>query len=235
MINQQRYIELVVINTSASEDLVAGNREQVESAEQSHETLSAEERIESPSQVQPQGVRTRLHNNISKPKKFTNGTVRYSLKKKGFHVSTESAKPSHYSEASQDARWRDAMDAEFSALQKNETWTLVPRQDGQNVIGSKWVYKIKYKPDGSVERYKARLVAQGFTQMFGIDYAETFSPVVKPATIRLVLSLVVSQGWHLRQIDIQNAFLYGFFCLKRLSCSNLLVTKIQIILIMCVS
>jgi hypothetical protein len=210
MINQHRYIELVAINTSASEDLVAGNGEQDMSAEQSHETLVAYEVPESSPQVQPQGVRTRLHNNISKPKKFTDDTVSYSLKKKGFHVSTKSAEPSHYSEASQDAKWRDAMDVEFSALQKNETWTLLPRQAGKNIIDSKWVYTIKYKPDGSIERYKARLVAQGFTQRFGIDYAETFSLVVKPATIRLVLSLAVSQGWYLRQIDIQNAFLHGF-------------------------
>jgi hypothetical protein len=133
-------------------------------------------------------VRTRLHNNIIKPKKFTDGIVRYSLKKKGFHVSTKSAEPSHYVEAAKDVKWRDAMDAEFLALQKNETWTLVPQEAGQNVIGSKWMYKIKYKSDGSVERYKAGLVAQGFTQRFGIDYVETFSHVVKPVTIRLVLS-----------------------------------------------
>jgi hypothetical protein len=132
------------------------------------------------------------------------------LKKKGFHVSTKSAEPSHYPEAVKDGKWRDDMDAEFLALQKNETWTLVPREVGQNVIGSKWVYKIKYKHDCSIERYKARLVPQGFTQRFGIDYAETFSSVIKPATIRLVMSLVVSQGWHLRQTDIQNAFLHGF-------------------------
>jgi hypothetical protein len=84
-------------------------------------------------------VVTRLHNKIVKPKKFTDDTVRYSLKKNGFHISTKSAEPSHYTEAAKDEKWRDPMDAEFLALQKNETWTLVPQEAGQNVIGSKWV------------------------------------------------------------------------------------------------
>jgi hypothetical protein len=121
---------------------------------------------------------------------------------------------SRYTEAAKDGKWRNVMDAEFLALQKNETWNLVPREAGQNVIGSKWMYKIKYKPDGSVDRYKARLVAQCFIQRFGINYAETFNPMVKSATIRLVLSLVASQGWHLRQIDIQNAFQHGLLSEK---------------------
>jgi histone deacetylase 1/2 len=102
------------------------------------------------------------------------------------------------------------MKAEFDALQQNSTWTLVPRPSGQNVIGCKWVFKVKHKADGSLDKFKARLVAKGFTQKYGIDYSETFSPVVKPATVRLVLSLVVSTGWHLRQIDMSNAFLHGF-------------------------
>ncbi|KAK9072095.1 hypothetical protein SSX86_008527 [Deinandra increscens subsp. villosa] len=105
--------------------------------------------------------------------------------------------------------WRNAMQAEFDALQKNHTWTLVPSTDAPNLVGSKWVFRTKYNPDGTVDRLKARLVAKGFTQRPGIDYRETFSPVLKPATLRLVLSLAVSNGWPLRQLDINNAFLQG--------------------------
>jgi histone deacetylase 1/2 len=101
------------------------------------------------------------------------------------------------------------METEFTALQNNRTWRLVPPRSGVNIIDCKWVFKIKKKADGSIERYKARLVAKGFKQRYGLDYEDTFSPVVKPATIRLLLSMALSHGWHLRQLDIQNAFLHG--------------------------
>ena len=82
-------------------------------------------------------------------------------------------------------------------------------QPGRNLIDCKWVYRIKKKSDGTIDRYKARLVAKGFKQRYGIDYEDTFSRVVQTATIRLVLSIAVSRGWSLRQLDVQNVFLHG--------------------------
>jgi len=117
--------------------------------------------------------------------------------------------PHDLDEALHDKHWKAAMDFEYEALMKNKTWHLVPPQKGRNVIGCKWVYKIKRKSDGSLNRYKARLVAKGFKQRYGIDYEDIFSLVVKAATIRIVLSLAVSCGWSLRQLDVQNAFLHG--------------------------
>jgi histone deacetylase 1/2 len=113
------------------------------------------------------------------------------------------------SEALFDKNWKQAMDLEFAALLKNKTWHLVPSPKGKNIINCKWVFKLKRKADGSIDKYKGRLVAKGYKQRYGIDYEDTFSPVVKASTIHLVLSIVVSRGWHLRQLDFQNAFLHG--------------------------
>jgi hypothetical protein len=92
-----------------------------------------------------------------------------------------------------DERWKQTMDIEFGALLKNDTWHLVPPKAGENIINCKWVYKIKQKSNGSVDMYKACLVAKGFKQRYEIDYEDTFSPVVKVATIRIVLSIAVSK------------------------------------------
>ncbi|KAK0589164.1 hypothetical protein LWI29_010559 [Acer saccharum] len=86
------------------------------------------------------------------------------------------------------------MSAEYDALEKNGTWDLVPSHPSQNVVGCKWIFRIKRNPDGSVARYKARLVAKGFHQRPGVDFHETFSPVVKPVTVRLILTIVVTNG-----------------------------------------
>jgi hypothetical protein len=147
---------------------------------------------------------TRLRHNIRQPKKRKDGTVTYSV------VRSSPQEPTSHKIALQNPLWRQAMSDEFDALLRNKTWHLVPSRPSLNIIDCKWVFKIKQKPDGSVDRYKAHLVAKGFKQQYGIDYDATFSPVVKPTTIRLLLSLAVSRGWVIRQIDIQNAFLHGF-------------------------
>jgi hypothetical protein len=138
--------------------------------------------------------------------KRTDGTVTYTATRSD-ETETE---PASLVEALQHPLWKEAMDAEFSALQRNCTWRLVPPRRGLNIIDSRWVYKIKHRPDGSVDRFKARLVAKGFKQRHGVDYDDTYSPVVKPTTIRVILSLAVTQGWHTRQLDVDNAFLHGF-------------------------
>jgi hypothetical protein len=129
------------------------------------------------------------------------------------HVALSAAavtpEPTCFTQAVKFPEWRDAMDLEFNALVHNNTWRLVPFKSGMNVVGCKWVFRTKRKADGSIERYKARLVAKGFNQIAGEDFFETFSPVVKPTTVRLLLSLAISRGWTIRQLDIHNAFLNG--------------------------
>ena len=101
------------------------------------------------------------------------------------------------------------MEVEYQALVNNHTWDLVPNSDGLRVIQCKWVFRTKLKANGSLDKYKARLVANGFQQTNGVDFLETFSPVMKASTIRIVFTLVVSKGWGIQHIDINNAFLNG--------------------------
>ncbi|GKC54488.1 ribonuclease H-like domain-containing protein [Tanacetum coccineum] len=108
-----------------------------------------------------------------------------------------------------DPNWRNAMFDEYNALIKNKTWTSVPRPEGANIVRCMWLFRHKFLADGTLSRYKARLVANGSTQVEGVDVDETFSPVVKPGTIRTVLSLAISRHWHVHQLDVKNAFLHG--------------------------
>jgi hypothetical protein len=114
---------------------------------------------------------TRSKHGISKPKIYTDGTIQYS-----FLVST--GEPASLHSALSDPNWKQTMDAEIQALQHNNTWRLVPPIKGANVIDCRWVYKIKRKSDGSIDKYKARLVAKGFKRMYGVDYEDTFNPIV---------------------------------------------------------
>ena len=102
------------------------------------------------------------------------------------------------------------MGREFDALIENDTWSLCPRPLGKHVVRNKWVYKMKRKPDGSVERFKARLVGKGYDQRSGIDFHETFSPVIKPTTIRLVLAIAVHFHWPISAVGCVQCLLTWF-------------------------
>ncbi|GMP88706.1 hypothetical protein CsSME_00040591 [Camellia sinensis var. sinensis] len=112
-------------------------------------------------------------------------------------------------EALDDPNWKLAVMEEMNALRRSGTWEIVDLPKDKKTVGCKWVFTIKCNADGSVERYKARLVAKGFTQTYGIDYQETFAPVAKINSIRVLLSLAVNSDWPLHQLDIKNAFLNG--------------------------
>ena len=116
--------------------------------------------------------------------------------------------PNSYDEAKGLNHWQHAMDA----LINNKTWELVTLPQNKRPVGCKWVYTIKYNADGSLERYKARLVAKGYTQSYGIDYGETFAPVAKLNTVRLLIALATSMDWVILQFDVKNAFLHGDLC-----------------------
>nr|GEW47977.1 ribonuclease H-like domain-containing protein [Tanacetum cinerariifolium] len=106
-----------------------------------------------------------------------------------------------------DPYWRDTMYDEYNALIKNGTWILVPKPTNVNAVRSMWLFQHKYHADGSLSRYKARLVANISNQQYGVDCNDTFSLVVKPASIRTLLSLALARNWPVHQLDVENAFL----------------------------
>lgn len=117
--------------------------------------------------------------------------------------------PKTISEALCHEQWKQAVQDEISALIKNQTWELVTRPKDVSPVGCKWVFSLKYNSDGTLNKHKAMLVAKGFTQSYGIDYSETFAPVAKLNTIRIIFSLAVNLDWKLAQLDIKNVFLNG--------------------------
>ena len=111
--------------------------------------------------------------------------------------------------SNQPAQWKEAADAEYQSLLDSHTWDLVKLPSGRKSIGCKWVFKVKHSEDGSVEKFKGRLVAKGFAQRYGVDYDETFSPIVRFTTIRSVIALAAEKKMHLHQMDVVSAFLNG--------------------------
>ena len=96
---------------------------------------------------------------------------------------------------------------EYESIMRNEVWEVVPRLEGKSVVTSRWIYKVKYVADGSIEKHKAQFVARGFSHVEGIDYDEMFAPVARYASIRTVMAIVAEMGWKIHQMDVKTAFL----------------------------
>lgn len=155
------------------------------------------------------------------PKKETEGCTKHPISNfvgygylrgqfKSFVTNLSSVEiPKSVDEAMKKPEWRSAILEEIRALEKNKTWDVVEKPNDKTVIGCKWVFTVKYNSDGTLERYKARLVAKGYTQTYGVDYQETFAPVAKINTVRVLLSIAANLDWPLQQLDVKNAFLNG--------------------------
>jgi hypothetical protein len=121
----------------------------------------------------------------------------------------QEVEPTCFEQAVGNPKWDNAMDEEMATLDANATWELVALPEDKKAIGCKWVYKVKHNANGSMSRYKARLVTKGYAQTYGIDYEETYSPVAKMTTIRAIIAMVAVKGWSLHQIDVNNVFFHG--------------------------
>ena len=117
--------------------------------------------------------------------------------------------PQSYSEAKNSKELCGAIDKEIGAMESTNTWEITVLPPGKKVVGCKWIFTVKFYADGTLERYKAKIVAKGFTQKEGLDYNETFSPVAKMVTVKMLLKISASKKWFLNQLDISNSFLNG--------------------------
>ena len=126
------------------------------------------------------------------------------------HTAETYREPSTYKQTTMSPQaqyWKATMEKEYESLMENRTWILVPPPPGRNIIQCKWVYKIKYTSDGAIDKYKAHLVAKGYSQVHGIDYTETFSPVIKHDSIRVIFAIAAVLRMHMKQFDIGTAYL----------------------------
>lgn len=119
------------------------------------------------------------------------------------------SKPTTFEEANKLQVWKEAMQEEYNSIIKNNVWEVVPRPTDKSIVSSKWIFKLKHVVDGSIEKYKAKFVARGFSQKEGIDYDETFAPMARYTSIRTIISLVSIFGWNMYQMDVKTAFLNG--------------------------
>jgi hypothetical protein len=117
--------------------------------------------------------------------------------------------PTCFEEAIQKKEWEDSMTEEYQSIIKNDVWEIVPRPNSKDVVSSRWLFKIKHDVDGSIEKYKTRFVARGFSQKEGIEYEETFAPVARYTSIRTIIALTAKMKWNLHHMDVKTTFLNG--------------------------
>lgn len=145
-------------------------------------------------------IQTRSKTGHSRPKSFPDYKLFYHTQHplRAFSAVFTTTEPTSYTQAILDPKRRAAMEKEFDALMINGTWSLCPRPLDKHIVRNKWVYKVKRRPDGNIECFKAILMAKGYDQRSGADYHETFSPVIKPTSIRLILAITVHFHWPIR-------------------------------------
>lgn len=163
----------------------------------------------SPVVTRPRNVRGMPEPNYNPSFSFLDDSSYYIAERMAFTAYKE---PQSYEEAltlPDAGKWKEAINEEMKSLLQNRTWHLVDLSKNRRAIGNRWVFKIKTKPNGYVDRYKGRLVGKGFTQKYSIDYQETFSPVAKPSSIKMILSIATKENLKLNQVDVKTAFLYG--------------------------
>lgn len=162
---------------------------------------------DSEEEVEPTpGRQLRDRSLLQKPKRFKDHVMEADT------YLSDNDSPETYKEAvdgKDSSNWKKAMDNEMDSLKENQTWELTDLPVGARVIPCKWVYRLKTNPDGSINKYKARLVVKGFSQRQGTEYSETYSPVAKLGTIRTIISIAAEERMHLTQFDVSTAFLYG--------------------------
>lgn len=203
-------LDEVVPKTAESEDSDGSEDEtladETENSVQSDDTLVGYETAKSDDEPESYADRLRDREALKKPS-YLDDYVMSVDSLIETHVN-----PDKYEEAvrSKDKNhWKRAMNDEMQSLKTNSTWELTKLPQGKRALPCKWVYRVKMHPDGSVDRYKARLVVKGFNQKKGIDYNDTFSPVAKLGTVRALLSVAANESMHLKQFDVSTAFLYG--------------------------
>jgi hypothetical protein len=125
-------------------------------------------------------------------------------------MSLRDIEPQTFAQVVDQQVWREAMVEEYESIVRNDVWEVVPGLVGKSVVTSRWLYKTKFAVDGSIEKHKARFVVRGFSQIEGVDYDETFTPVLRYTSIRSIIAIAAEMGWSIHQMDVKTAFVNGF-------------------------